>query len=206
MKDGNAVYHQHFTCKDCLPPLQDIPIKNFEPPPKIQQLINCPLIFSSLDKSLCEIPMNCLVNVERVEPNPDDPQISLKAAHAASLVVVGEMSNLSTPILQSGLKYQHREGNLVCLTVGFFLRIEIKKFFERLMVVWVLDNLDELIKVADDYDTSLEESVEILLERVPDKSWDLLKPYLCLSEVQKDILANMDCRTTSSELPPPLIQ
>lgn len=136
LQNENSVYHQHFVCDDCSPALQDIPMKNMELPPKIQQLTNCPLIFSSLDKSLCEIPMNCLVNVERVEPNPNDPQVNLKAAHAASLVVVGEMSNLSTPILRSGLKYQHREGNLVCLTVGFFLRIDIRKFFERLMVIW----------------------------------------------------------------------
>lgn len=67
------------------------------------------------------------------------------------------------------------------------------------MVVWILDNLEEVLTVLRGYQVEIEEAVEILLERVPDKSWEVLKPYLCLTEVQREIILRLGCVTTSSE-------
>lgn len=191
----NQTYHQ----SDVFPILNETPMTCDEIPPRIQIMKNCPLVFSSLEKDLCEMPINCLANVPRVEPNSEDKNLLRLSAHAAALVIVGEMSNLSTPVLQSGLRYQHREGNLICLTVGFFLKTDLRILFERIMVIWVLDKLEEILHIVDGYHMELDEAVEILLERVPDKSWELLKPYLCLTEVQQELILKLDCKTTSSE-------
>lgn len=199
LKTGNVTYHQHFLCPPCLPILNEVPMSCQAVPPPIQVMKDCPLVFSSLVKDLCEMPINCLANVARMEPNPTDPNIMRLSAHAAALVIIGEMSNLSIPILQSGLKYQHREGNLICLTVGLFMKIDLRLLFERIMIIWVLDNLEEILTILKGYQVDIEEAVEILLERVPDKSWELLKPYLCLTEVQQELILRLDCMTTSSE-------
>lgn len=99
LKTSNVTYHQHFLCPPCLPILNEVPMTCRALPPPIQVMKSCPLVFSSLEKDLCEMPINRLANVARMEPNPADPNIMRLSAHAAALVIVGEMSNLSTPVL-----------------------------------------------------------------------------------------------------------
>lgn len=55
------------------------------------------------------------------------------------------------------------------------------------MVVWVLDNLEEILTILKWYQVDIEEAVEILLERVPDKSWELLKPYKSTARVNPSV-------------------
>lgn len=197
---GNLVFHQHLICEGCLPLLSELPMLNTSRPPNIPTLKDCPLIYTRIDASLSEIPQTCIENCATIEPNPEDPDIRKKSAYAASLLVVGETSHAVTPLLHSNLKRQHREGTLVCLTVGFFMKIGLKNLFQQLSVVWMLDNLPQILKISLEYGAGLFEASEMLMDRFPDNAWDLLKPFLCLKEIQREARQKLGMTSTSSEI------
>lgn len=200
LKDGNIVFHQHLVCSSCLPILDEMPMTNRRQPPNIPTLKECPLIYAKIEESLSQIPQACLEDSPTVEPNIEDPDIRKKSAYAAALLIIGETSHAITPLLHSNLKRQHKDGTLVCLTIGFFLKIGLKNLFKQLAVVWLLDNLPQVLKISRDFNTSLFESSEMLMDRFPDNAWDIMKPFICLKEIQKEARQKLGMTSTSSEI------
>lgn len=200
LENGNLVFHQHLVCNKCLPLLNELPMTNKLPPPEVPTLESCPLVFSRIAESISLIPQSCLENCPTVEPNPNDPHIRAKSAYAAALLIVGETSHAVTPLLHSNLKRQHKEGTLVCLTVGFFTKIGLKNLFKYIAVVWFLDNLPQILSISKDYESALFEAAEMLMDRYPDNAWDLIKPFICLAEVQREARQKLGMVSTSSEI------
>lgn len=77
-----------------------------------------------------------------VEPVLSDPNLREKAAYAHALIIIGESTHSVTPILHSNINYRMRDGTLVCLTVGFFIKIGLKNLFTQLAKVWLLYNCE----------------------------------------------------------------
>lgn len=200
LKDGNVAFHQHYHCDSCLPILEEPPIFSREKPPHVATLKDCPLIYTDIDEGLGSIPIECLEQTETIVPLAGDKDIHRKASYAASLVVLGALGESVTPMVHSSLRTQFNEGTFISLTVGFFSSINIKVFFESLTGLWFLDNLPAILRVQKIYGGSLTEAAELHVESFPDSAWDILKPFLCLREVQQEARRKLGLVSTSSEI------
>lgn len=199
LEQGNLSIHQHLTCNGCLPVLVENPLLSNGKPPKVPHLKNCPLIFASIEEGLTRIPISVLENIEKLVPVKGDPKLLQRSACIASLILEGSIHAGVTPVIHSGIKQYRTDGTLVCLTIGFFMKIGMHRLFTWLARIWVLDNLPAIISMAQGLGCTISDASEAILIGYPDSVWDLIKPYLCVREIQEELRRKLDLRTTSSE-------
>lgn len=198
-RSGNIVFHQHLVCQKCLPLIKEENMKTEAIPPSVPIIRDCPLIYTTIDENLGSIPISSIENTETISPSPQSPDLSQKMCYATALVILGSVESVMNPIIHTSMKITHTEGTLVSLTVGLFMKLDLKTFFQSLAQLWLLDNMPQILLLQKDYDSTLIDAAEMLMEKYPDKVWDLLKPYLCVKEVQLVLRRQLRMFTTSSE-------
>lgn len=200
LKNGPVSFHLHFQCETCCPIIVENPLRTSSIFPTPPVLKNCPLVFSSVSRDLSNVSLDCLDRVSVLVPDPSHPLALRRSSDAAAVVILGEIHSSTIPMISSNLRYDHRAGTLACLTVGFFCKIGLRNFLTSLIRVWICDNLAYIIRVMKDTRNSFEESCGFLLASYPDHVWNILKPFLCVKEVQKEAMSELRLLSTSTDL------
>ncbi|QWC36466.1 RNA-dependent RNA polymerase [Bemisia tabaci arlivirus 2] len=194
------IIHQHFPCPSCLQLLTEVPLKSEAVPPTVPTITNSKILYSVVDEDLIHIPDGALIRLYDSVPMESDPLLQEKSATCCAISIIGELHTLVTPVLHSSFRMDHRHGTISSLTVSYFENINLDILFRQLAVVWFNDNLPSISRFSETMSIKLWESSNLLIERLPDHSWDLLKPFLCLPRVSRYITTKMGFKSTSAEL------
>lgn len=197
---GNRTYHQHFVCSGCTPLLEEKLLYSDQTPPTISTLSNCPIVFSKVDQSLVNIPISDLSSLQLTEPDINSPLFLNQSLDAAASVIISDLKSQTSVIVQGDLRTYHRVSSLTCLTVGYFSSIPIKRLFQHIAKIWILDNIHQVIRIAETRHLTFLDACAIVMSLIPDYSWNILKPFLCLPEIRDRVWPYMRQHSSGTEI------
>lgn len=200
IRQENIVFHQHIRCEQCLTPIVEEPLYTEEPALKIKVLKSCPLLFSSIDETLTNIPLSSFERTEMVVPNYASKKYMRDVSNALSFLLVGEIHTLVTPIIRSPSNFVNKIGTYAGLTIGLFKLVDLAMMLNHTALLFLCDFMPEILYRSKRYFCSLSMSCKMILCNLPESSWEILKPYLCAPDVFSKLTKSGLIRGTSSDM------
>lgn len=182
------VFNQHIKCRTCCKHLTETFFENYEQPPKITPLINCKLLYSTIPdigKRMFWKQTDSIRLVSSIEcKDPEDP----RRAMAAGWLMLSSISRSDSPLVHTPLRKLEQSKTPSILSVGSCLLIGIKNIIYQTTKIWLIENIDQLIKDQDQIRTDLFIVARGMLIKSSSIHWAGLRDLMLYPEIRDEFL------------------
>lgn len=177
-------YHLHVCNYDSLKPIgEELIYTNNLEVPTLQSLKGSVLLYSTFTE-YAEKSSDIFLGETTIR-DPTDTVEVVKAFSdvAAGTIMYGYMMEQSIPMIQGETLCNIGETVHCSLTIDDFITLTPKRIFQSTGSIWFFDNSREILNYAHSNNTSITDSIEILIKAIPSGAFQFIRSTICSKKV-----------------------